>query len=158
MTDMRFADLRADEDCGGGRFVWTVAVEGKPSFSGGTRYLVTSAARRPRSWELTRDEAEAAVAAKNAWLAANFAEWQRYRHLWPTCTPWESVPASDAEWQEDLTRARAFARPATAAVAPPAASPRMVRCDCGHECEAGLVMAASLGTACSVECYDRMSD
>jgi hypothetical protein len=34
--------------------------------------------------------------------------------------------------------------------------PEMVRCDCGHSCERGLVMSTSTGTSCP-DCYDRMS-
>jgi len=34
--------------------------------------------------------------------------------------------------------------------------PEMVRCDCGHLCERGLVMSTSTGTSCP-ECYDEMS-
>jgi hypothetical protein len=33
----------------------------------------------------------------------------------------------------------------------------IVKCDCGHEIEKGLVMSASLGTSCP-DCYDNMSD
>ena len=39
----------------------------------------------------------------------------------------------------------------------PADRPKMVRCDCGHECDRKLVMSASLGSSCP-DCYDRMSD
>jgi hypothetical protein len=39
----------------------------------------------------------------------------------------------------------------------PVAAPVLVRCDCGHEIPAGLVMRASRGTACP-DCYDDMSD
>jgi hypothetical protein len=39
----------------------------------------------------------------------------------------------------------------------PITQPKMVRCSCGHTCEASIVMSASLGTSCP-NCYDRMSD
>lgn len=39
----------------------------------------------------------------------------------------------------------------------PSPEPEMVKCSCGHTIEAGLVMVASLGTACP-DCYDRLSD
>ena len=76
---------------------------------------------------------------------------------------WEGIEYLPGEDCRGLHRKTArFFKPGIAAkiralISAPDPFPKLVRCDCGHECEAGLVMSASLGSSCP-ECYDKMSD
>jgi hypothetical protein len=92
-------------------------------------------------------------------------EGNTYR-IWFTASDAVTVSRAGREWVDDgiswTERTATARRPGIEAkirglIGAPTAAPRLVRCDCGHDIPAGLVMSASLGTSCSA-CYDRMSD
>lgn len=65
--------------------------------------------------------------------------------------------ATILKWSLARSRNRAMRGGQTPATVAPRRIVRLVRCDCGHEVPAELVMSASLGSTCP-DCYDKWSD
>lgn len=113
---------------------------------------------------LGREQVDAARPERSPDVECRDFEGNQYR-LWfgpDTVT----VNRAGREWVDDAIswtdRTATVRRPGIDAkirtlIGTPEPQPEMVRCDCGHECERGLVMMASLGTSCP-DCYDRLSD